>query len=388
MYLYSMSTQKTTLIQILSKIEDPRHSRTQIHDLGEILTIAACAMLCGAESFNDMEHFGTVKEPWLKTFLRLSHGVPSHDTFNRVFSMINPTHFMEAFVEWTQTLRLALDRDIVAIDGKALRRASKKGSRIPQVVSAWSRDNGLCLGQIQVDEKSNEITAVPKLLRQLDLAGCIVTIDAMGCQKKIAKEIHEADADYVLALKGNQETVHDEVKAFLDEEVRLHLNTERKTPSTLLTFETTEKDHGRLEVRRYYLSTKIDWFQDRAQWENLRCVGMVESIRSVTGEAPSLERRYYLGSIPADARLFAKAVRGHWSVENNLHWCMDVLFREDLSRARSGHASQNLATLRRLSLNLLKKSSKKCSLRQKRLNAGWDSDYLKELLTQNIESPL
>jgi len=380
-----MSTQKPSLTALLSQIEDPRHSRTQIHDLGEILTISACSMLCGGESFNDMEYFGTVREAWLRTFLKLTHGIPSHDTFNRVFSMINPARFMEVFVAWTNTLRSVLDRDIVAIDGKALRRASKKGSRIPQVVSAWSRDNGICLGQIQVDEKSNEITAVPLLLRQLDLAGCIVTLDAMGCQKKIAKEIHESDADYVLALKGNQETVHDEVKTFLDEEIRLHLDPERKTTSSLLVFETIEKDHGRHEIRRYYLSTKTHWFQDRDQWENLQCFGMVESIRTVTGEAPSTERRYYLGSIPADAELFAKAVRGHWSVENQLHWCLDVLFREDLSRARSGHASQNLATLRRLSLNLLKRSTKKCSLRQKRLNAAWDYDYLKELMTQKID---
>jgi predicted transposase YbfD/YdcC len=383
-----MTTQKITLMDFLAKITEPRHSRTRAHHLGEVLIIAICALLCGGEGFNDMEHFGKAREAWFRTFLKLPNGIPSHDTFNRVFSMIDPLKFMEVFIEWTHTLRSTLEGDIIAIDGKALRRASKKGSRIPQVVSAWSRDNGISLGQIQVDEKSNEITAVPLLLRQLDLAGCIVTLDAMGCQKKITKEIHEGDADYAIALKGNQETIHEEVKTFLNAEVLYYHDLQRKIPSSLLTLETVEKDHGRHEVRRYYLSAKIDWFQDKDQWENLRCFGMVESIRTVTGEAPSTERRFYLTSIPPDIRLFEKAVRGHWSVENQLHWVMDVVFREDLSRARVGHASQNLATLRRLSLNLLKLSPKKLSIRSKRLNAAWDLDYLRSLITQKLEVTL
>jgi predicted transposase YbfD/YdcC len=383
-----MTTQKNTLIEFLSIIPDPRHHRTREHDLGEILIISVCCLLCGGDGFNDMEQFGEDKREWFKTFLKLPNGTPSHDTFNRVFSMIDPQKFMEVFIEWTQTLREKLGRDIIAMDGKSLRRASKKGSRIPQVVSAWSRDNGLCLGQIQVDEKSNEITAVPLLLRQLDLADCIVTLDAMGCQKKIAKEIHESDADYVISLKGNHETVHDEVKSFLEAELVNHLDPERKTPSSLLSFETVDKGHGRHEIRRYYLSDQIGWFADKSKWENLKCFGMVESIRTVTGNPPTTERRFYIASIPSDIQLFEKAVRGHWSVENQLHWVMDVIFNEDQSRARTKHASQNLATLRRLSLNLLKLSPKKRSIRGKKLSAAWDHDYLKSLITQKINPNL
>jgi predicted transposase YbfD/YdcC len=237
-----------------------------------------------------------------------------------------------------------------------------------------------------VADKSNEITALPQLLRVLELGGCIVTLDAMGCQKKIAREIIEADADYVLALKGNQETVHQEVKDFLDETLA---ETQKPRPrgarlspaaASLATLETVEKDHGRLETRRYYQSTELAWFADLAQWEGLKSVGMVESTRELNGKA-SVERRYYLSSLPLNIELFARAVRGHWGVENKLHWVMDVCFREDQSRARAGYAAENLATLRRLALNLLKREkTKKRGIRGKQLNAGWDHAYLLRLL--------
>jgi len=254
------------------------------------------------------------------------------------------------------------------------------------VVSAWAENNGLVLGQWKVADKSNEITAVPQLLRVLELSGCIVTVDAMGCQKKIAKEIVEADADYVLALKGNQETVHDEVKTFLDETLaekqatRLPGAKLSLAAATLAAVETVEKDHGRLETRRYYQSTRLEWFADLEKWEGLQSVGLVEAIREIGGQR-TVERRYYLSSLPLDVQLFARAVRGHWGVENKVHWIMDVCFREDESRARAGYAAENLATLRRLALNLLKREkTKKRGIKGKQLNASWNHAYLLQLL--------
>ncbi len=375
-----------SIIEYLQELPDPRVERTKEHDFIDILVIAICCLLCGGESFNDMEDFGYAKQDWFKTFLSLRNGIPSHDTFNRVFAALDPGQFLDCFLRWTQSLRQAVAQEIVALDGKALRRALNKGQSAKYVVSAWAESNNLVLGQLKVADKSNEITAVPELLRVLELSGCIVTIDAMGCQRKIAKEVIEADADYVLALKGNQETVHGEVKSFLDAtlaEVQAPRPVGAKLSAaavTLASYETVEKDHGRLETRRYYQSDQLDWFADRAKWEGLKSVGMVESIREVEGKT-TVEWRYYLSSLPLGVETFARAVRGHWGVENKLHWVMDVCFREDQSRARSGYAAENLATLRRLALNMLKsEKTKKRGIRGKQLNAGWNEAYLLRLL--------
>jgi len=375
-----------SLIEYYKDLPDPRVDRTKAHDLVDILVIAICALLCGAETFNDMEDFGQAKQEWFKTFLKLRNGIPSHDTFNRVFAALDPQAFLDCFLRWTQSLRQAVAQEIVALDGKALRRAMNKKGKIKYVVSAWAESNNLVLGQLKVEEKSNEITAVPQLLRVLELTGCIVTIDAMGCQKKIAQEIIEADADYVLALKGNQETVHEEVKSFLDaslEEKKKHRPKGALMPkevSRMQELETVEKDHGRFEIRRYYQSDCMDWFADQAKWEGLRSVGMAESIREIDGKT-RVERRYYLSSLKLNVATFARAVRGHWGVENKVHWSMDVCFREDQSRARTGYAAENLATLRRLALNLLKREkTKKRGIKGKQLNAGWDHAYLLRLL--------
>jgi len=375
-----------SLVEHFKSITDPRVDRTKDHDLIDILVIAICGLLCAAESFNDMEDFGKAKEDWFRTFLKLRSGIPSHDTFNRVFAALDPKEFLECFLRWTQSLRQAVAQEIVALDGKALRRALNRQESPKYVVSAWAESNNLVLGQLKVEEKSNEITAVPELLRVLELAGCIVTVDAMGCQKKIAKEIIEADADYVLALKANQETVHAEVKGFLDATLE---DKQKKRPSgavlpkaaaQLQELETVEKDHGRLEIRRYYQSAELGWFADQAKWEGLCSVGMVEALREMDGKS-TVERRYYLSSLPLDVATFARAVRGHWGVENKLHWVMDVCFREDQSRARTGYAAENLATLRRLALNLLKREkTKKRGIRGKQLNASWDHSYLLRLL--------
>jgi predicted transposase YbfD/YdcC len=374
---------KLSLIEHFKALPDPRVDRTKDHDLIDILVIAICTLLCAGESFNDMADFGHAKHDWFKTFLRLRNGIPSHDTFNRLFAALAPQAFLDCFLRWTQSLRQAVAQEIVALDGKALRRALNSDQSVKYVVSAWAEENGLVLGQLKVADKSNEITALPELLRVLELSGCIVTVDAMGTQKKIAKEIIAADADYVLALKGNHETVHAEVKSFLDETVA-QKNSKPLRPAVavmnLAVLETVEKDHGRIETRRYYQSAELDWFADRAKWEELRSVGMVEAIREI-GTQRTVERRYYLSSLVLGVETFARAVRGHWGVENKLHWVLDVQMREDQSRARTGYAAENLATLRRLALNLLKREkTKKRGIKGKQLNASWDHAYLLRLL--------
>ena len=371
------------LISCLNEVDDPRINRRRDHRLIDILMIGACCLICGGEGFTDMETFGNAQHQWLKRFLELPNGIPTHDTFNRVFSAIDPKQFMECFVRWTQSLRGALGGEIVAIDGKALRRARSKDGAIAYIVSAWATRNGLSLGQVKVDDKSNEITAIPKLLRILDLAGCIVTIDAMGCQKQIARKIIEADADYVLALKSNQGNAEKEVRSVFDDWVPPDpaLPPRHAKHPHLDSFTTVDGDHGRVETRRYWISEQIDWFEDKGIWEGLRSIAMVESVRDINGNR-SYERRCYLTSIAPQAERFASACRGHWGIENPLHWVMDVVFREDDSRARTGNAAENLAALRRMALNMLKteKTKPTLSIRRKRLMAGWNTDYLLKIL--------
>ena len=302
---------------------------------------------------------------------------PSHDTFGRVFSLIDPETFSQCFREWTEGLRESILQEIVAIDGKTARRSHdrRKGCKAIHVVSAWARENGLVLGQVKVDEKSNEITAIPELLRTLELSGCIVTIDAMGTQKAIATEVRNADADYVLALKGNHGTLHAEVESFLtDARARKFEGVEHGYR------ETVEKDHGRIETRRYWITGHIAWIADRAEWEGLRSVAMIERIRDIGGEVTN-ELSFHLCSIAPEVRLFERAARGHWGVENNLHWILDVCFDEDQCRVRTGYAAQNMNILRHMALNILKRdTSKKAGIRSKRKIASWDHSYLLSLL--------
>lgn len=371
------SKQGKTLSDHLSIIADPRMDRRKEHSLHDVLMIAILGMLCGAETFVDFEDFGNAKKDWLKEFLELPNGIPSHDTFGRVFAAMDNKVFAESFRNWTEGLRTKISGEIVAIDGKTLRSSHDKyrGKSAIHMVSAWGRENGLVLGQIKVDEKSNEITAIPQLLRTLELAECIVTIDAMGTQKEIAREIREADADYVLALKGNHETALEEVSTFL-------LDAKEKAFKGVSHdfLETVEKDHGRIETRRYWISEQIGWFQDRSLWEGLRSFGMVESQRDINGVV-TREVRFFLSSLAGDAKNFARAVRGHWSVENSLHWSLDVCFAEDACRIRAGYASENMAILRHITLNVLKNdTSKKRGIKGKQKNAAWDHSYLLSLL--------
>jgi len=372
----------------LLQLTDPRLQRRRKHELIDVLLIAVTALLCGAENFSHRAQFGTAKEAWLRTFLTLAHGIPSHDTFRRVCMLLSPEKFSAVFLSWTQSLRQAVGAEVVALDGKTVRRSfdSAKSQSAIHLVSAWASTNRLVLGQIKVDDKSNEIPAVPERLRALELAGCIVTVDALNCQKNIAKEIKEADADYVLALKGNHETAHEELQTFLD--AALEETFAAKPPgaklsagaATLAACETGDKGHGRVETRRYYQSAALDWFADRAAWEGLRTVGMVEARREVRGKL-TVERRYYLSSLPLDVATFARAVREHWGVENQLHWVLDVQMNEDQNRARCGHAAENLGLLRRLVLNQLRRDTRcQTGIKGKQLNAAWDHAYLQSLL--------
>ena len=366
-------TKIVSLITILGEVPDPRLARTREHDLVELLVIALCTLLCRGESFYDMEEFARVRLTWLRTFLTLRGGVPSHDTFNRVFQALDPKKFADCLSRWTQRVRTVLGGEVVALDGKSLRRALQAGEDMRVIVSAWATESGLLLGQRKTRAKSNEITVVPELLRALELAGCIITADALHCQKNIAKEIIEADADYVLALKGNQPAAYGEIKTFLDDAVT------RRDPA-LAFLETTDKGHGRVEVRRYWQTEQIAWFADREKWEGLRSVAVVESVRTVKSQ-PSVERRYYLSSLPVDVAKLARAVRGHWKIENQLHWVLDVVFGEDHSRARTGHAAENLAATRRVAINLLRQDKEnQRSLKSQRLRATLDPEYLRQLL--------
>jgi predicted transposase YbfD/YdcC len=357
------------------QLTDPRIGPAKRHELLDILMIAVCAMLCGAEGFTEIAECGRCKADWFQTWLALPHGIPSHDTFNRVFGLIDPTKFMDCFLAWTQSLREVFVGELVALDGKTLRRSRARGHGPIHLVNVWAARNRLVLGQLKVADHSNEITALPELLRTLELAGCVVTVDAMGCQKDVAKGIHEADAEYVLALKGNQGTLHAEIQEFLDD-----AQTRGFAGVAHQFVETVEKDHGRIETRRYWLTEQIGWLADKDQWEALRSVGMVEAVREVEGTVTT-QRRYYLSSLPAQVEQFAAAVRGHWEIENCVHWVLDVQMGEDRCMVRQQNAAQNLAALRALCLNQLRRNQQvKLGIRGKQKAAGWDHNYLRSLL--------
>jgi predicted transposase YbfD/YdcC len=358
-------------------IQDPRLDRRKLHRLDTILFIALCAVISGVKSWVEMEEFGKARQVWFSKYVDLSNSIPSHDTFARVFSQLNPKEFEKVFLGWIQSVYQKTKGEIVSIDGKSVRRAhdKKHGLGPLHLVNAWAHTNHLVLGQVKTEGLGTEIEAIPKLLQILDVKGCIVTIDAIGCQKEIAREIQEKKADYVLALKGNQELLH--------EEVREYWNDPGLPAHEYDTYETVEKGHGRIEIRHYRVSDKIDWLSVRKDWRGLTSIGMVESKR-IIGEQTTIQRRYYLTSLKANAKQLAKAIRSHWEVENKVHWWLDVLFQEDQSRARVKHAAQNLALLRRLSLNILRRDlNSKKSLNIRSRLAGWKTEYLETLLNGN-----
>lgn len=366
------------LLTHFAPLVDPRIERTKKHLLSDILTISICGFICGVDNWVELQAFGEAKKYWFKTFLKLPNGIPSHDTFGRFYASLDPEMFSRCFTSWAQSISNVTEGEIVPIDGKTLRRSFDRASSKSAIhmVSAWASGNGLVLGQVKTDEKSNEITAIPKLLEILHLYGCIVTIDAMGCQREIVERIVEKGADYVIGLKGNQEKLHEEVEALFTEAREESFET---VPHAYT--ETVEKDHGRIEKRRYWTTARLDSIREKKKWPSLTSVGMVESQRTINGVTSS-ELRYFISSLPGDdAEKFARAVRGHWSIENNLHWVLDVAFDEDHSRVRKDNAPENMAMLRHVALNLLKAdTTNKRGIQTRRKMAGWDDRYLAHLL--------
>lgn len=370
----------TTISESFANLPDPRIKRSQHHPLANIITITLCAVICGCDNFNAIEEYGKAKRSWLETFLDMPHGIPSHDTFNDVLNRLCPKAFHAAFTKWVKRL-CTIDEDIIPLDGKTLRRTLDKVNEVPaiHIVNAWSVKNNLCLGQMRVNDKSNEITAIPKLLELLDIAGATITTDAMGCQFKIANKIIEKQANYIFALKGSQGEFFDDIKLFLDTELEsgFHVVTHD-------VFEEIEKDHGRIEQRKVWVTSDVEWLRERhTKWSSLNSIAVVESVREQKGIEKTMERRYYISSHRTPkAEFIADAIRSHWFVENKLHWQLDVSFDEDSCRLRSGNAAENMAIMNKAALNMLKnEKTAKVGIKSKRLKAGWDEEYLMKVLT-------
>lgn len=372
--------QDASLWTHFASLKDKRMERCRKHSLQDILVIAICGFICGVDNWADMELFGNAKLVWFRTFLELPNGIPSHDTFGRVFSQLEPETFARCFTQWAQAVADGTEGKVVAIDGKAVRRSFDKAKQksCMHLVNAWVAENRCVLGQVACEEKSNEITAIPQLLDLLSLKGCIVTLDAMGCQKAIVERIVERGADYVIALKGNQESLHEEVKA-----VFAGVEEGPAGAQGLIYSETFEEGHGRVETRRCWVTSRVEEYARHTEWKGLRSFVMVESERTERERNETkVERRYFISSLLADdAARMASIVRTHWTVENDLHWSLDVAFREDESRVREEHAQQNMSMMRRLALSLLKQDTRtKAGIAARRKKAGWDHDYLLSLL--------
>lgn len=365
------------LIEHFSGISDPRADNSQ-HVLVEIITIAVCGAICGANNWVEVELFGQAKHDWLSTFLELPGGIPSHDTFGRVFALIDAEQFQSCFLKWVQTANDLTEGQVIPIDGKKLRRSHDKtnGKAAIHMVSAWAAENRMVLGQVKVDDKSNEITAIPELLTLLELAGCIVTIDAMGCQTAIAAQIVKKEADYVLAVKDNQENLHQDIQELFAYAAEIAF-------ADCDYAKTITKGHGRLEIRACWTISTEEYFaylRNRSAWAGLQTIAMVKSERRI-GLEHTIEIRYFISSLSGQAKQILKAVREHWGIENGLHWKLDIAFREDESRVRKGNGAQNFAVVRHIALNLLnQEKTAKGGIQAKRLNAGWDEDYLLKVL--------
>ena len=372
---------------IFGSITDPRIARTRRHDLLDILFIALAAMLSGAEDFVTIAEYGGIKRDWLKGLLGLPNGIPSHDTFRRVFARLDPKQLEGCLIAWAEALRSKAQitgEEVVALDGKTLRHSfdTATGTGAIHIVSAWASRARLCLGQVKVAEKSNEITAIPALLKMLDIRGCLVTADAMNCQKATARQITEQGGTFVLALKDNHPSLSADVQLFIE-----HAAKQKYADLVTRTVTSSGKDHGRIETRRYRLiglPEGIAWADEKQAWPGLLSIGIAESTRQI-GDKTSTETRYYLTAIPAgpgdSARRLARAVRYHWGIENSLHWSLDVAFNEDDCRVRKDNGAQNLAALRHVSLNLLKRDlTTKAGIKTRRLKAGWENSYLEHLL--------
>lgn len=360
------------LQEYFETITDNRQEWKIRHNLHEVIIMTICAVIAGCEAWYQIEHYSKSKEVWFKEklHLNLKNGVPSHDTFERLFAMIDPKEFESSFQLWiNETVRLARG-ETVSIDGKTICASRDEENRAIHMVSAWANKQRLVLGQIKTDEKSNEITAVPQLLDVLEVEGCVITADAMSCQRDIAKKITEKKADYVLGLKGNQESLHEEVKLYFD-----NMSVASKAA-------TKEKGHGRIETREYFLETDIDWLLQKPYWKHLNAIGMVKS-KVLEKGIQRKETRYFLTSL-TDVNAFAKATREHWGIENSLHWVLDVAFNEDRCRMRKDNSGENFAVIRHVAVNLLKKDDSKMSLKAKRLRCAYDDEFLFHILFDSI----
>lgn len=363
--------------EFFCELSDPRMRRQQLHPLINILFISICAVICGATSFVDMQDFGKAKKEWLKLYLDLTNGTPSHDTFNRVFSIMNPDEFGKCFIEWTHAISENACGDIIAFDGKTLRHSfdTATGMSAVHVMNAWSNANDFCLGQLKVDGKSNEITAMPALMKMLDIKGSIVTADALNCQKNIAEQIINQGGDYVLALKSNHQFLHEDVKLFFDDAIIDGFDV------AYTSYEQDDYGHGRVENRKYFCVgvAELDFLRNKDEWKGLKSIVCVQSQRCKK-DSESIETRYFISSLDS-IQQNAKSIRHHWNIENKLHWVMDMDFDEDACRVRLDHAPENFAMLRQIAHNLIKReSSKNISVRRKINKAGWDNDFLTRIV--------
>jgi predicted transposase YbfD/YdcC len=375
-----MSQDLTKVIEEHFKsLPDPRRKTINLrHNFIDILVIAICAIICGADSWVAVAKFGRAKEDWFRGFLELPNGIPSHDTFTDVFRKLASRQFEVCFRSWTESISELFEGEVVSVDGKTLRRSHDASSdkKAIHMVSAWASKNSIVLGQVKTNEKSNEITAIPELLKSLELKGCLVTIDAMGCQKKIAEVIIEQEADYLLAVKDNQPTLHQAIQDYFEE-----ANQASFEGYNVDFAETYGKGHGRIEARRCWVCyDALPKIEGSENWEGLQTIVMVESERTVK-EKTSIEYRYYISSTIGTAAYLLNGSREHWGIENSLHWRLDIAFREDESRIRTGNGAENFAILRHIALNLLdKEDTAKVGINNKRLMAGWDESYLEKVL--------
>lgn len=365
-----------TIQESFSVVTDPR-GENRWHLLTDIMVIAICAAICGADNWVEVEEYGKAKEAWLRRFLVLRHGIPSHDTFGRVFALIDPQEFQSGFIHWVQQVHDIVGSEVIAIDGKQLRRSHDRalGKGALHMVSAWAAQSRVVLGQWAVDRKSNEITAIPELLKRLAVQDCIVTVDALNCQRKVAETVIAQGGDYAMAVKENQAQLYKTLEQLFAPEERHWVEYD--------TYETLDRGHGRAEQRKCWVTSDqqyLDYIAEGAEWVGLRSLIMVETVRQ-TPEERTVNRRYFISSLPCDAQMVLRAVRTHWHIENRLHWVLDIAFREDESRVRKGHGAENFAVLRHLALNLLKhEETAKCGVHAKRLKAAWDNDYLLKVL--------